>query len=132
MERCLYEECLGGYDEFYGEFHDEVIEGDEMEDTTPTHLGIRRSLLKANGRRKGLDNLWDSHRFDSGIRSRAYVHTCHKDDREYRPWQRDGMKTIRGVPDNDFNDWQDFVEGVLQSEYEDSKVLVEEGTWSIQ
>ena len=113
-------------EELYKEFPDEVVADALEEDTLPTHLGIRKSLLKANGRRKGLDNLWDSYRFDSFRRSRSYAHPCHKDDRTYRPWQRDEMKTIRGVPDNDWNDYQDFVEGILQSVYEDSEVLVEE------
>ena len=103
-------------------------EGDDVEDTLPTRLSMRKSLLKVNGRRKGLNSMWDVRRFDSPwVRSRNAGHPCNKDDRTYRPWQRDEMKTIRGVPDNDFNDQYDFLQGILQSEYEDSKVLVEEG-----
>ena len=99
-----------------------------IEDNRPMRTGRHKGLLMANGRRKGLKNLWNSPKFDCWwVHSRMAAYHCHKDDRTYRPWQRDEMKTVRGVPDNDFNEWYDFVEGILQSVYQDSEILIEEG-----
>jgi len=101
---------------------------DEFKDNRPMRTGRHKGLLMANGRRKGLKNLWNSPRFDCWwVHSRMAAYHCHKDDKSWRRWQRDEMKTVRGVPDNDFNEWYDFVEGILQSVYQDSEILIEEG-----
>ena len=69
-----------------------VCEFAYAEEDLPARASMRRSLLKANGRRKGLHDLWDSPRFDSGRRSRSFAYRTRKDfrqakDTSYRPWQ---------------------------------------------
>lgn len=52
------------------------------------HVSMRKSALKGFARPgRGLNNLWDSYRFDSGFRSRQAGHVCKKDEKSFKkPW----------------------------------------------
>jgi len=60
----------------------------------PLRLSNRRSLLKANGARKGISEFWDIPRFDSGVRSRHAHTACGKDRKSYRPWRQSNLKVL--------------------------------------
>lgn len=60
----------------------------------PQKASMRLTTLRNFGGE--LDNLWDSPRFDSHVRSRNAAHSCHKDYKvHYRPWQRAAVKSIK-------------------------------------
>lgn len=62
----------------------------------PTHGSMRKTALKVLGGELG--NLWDVPRWDDrGTRSRTAAHSCHKDYRSYRPWQRASIKSIKDL-----------------------------------
>ena len=50
-------------------------------------IGMRKSLLKKTGRRRGLKSLYDSPRFEDASESRTGGHNTHKDKvRHTKPW----------------------------------------------
>jgi len=60
----------------------------------PQKASMRLTTLRDFGGE--LNNLWDSPRFDSpGYQSRKAAHSCHKDYKVYRPWQRASIKSIK-------------------------------------
>ncbi len=84
---------------------------------TDTGTGIRKSLLKANGRRRGLQNLYDSPRFDSGRQSRSYKHRTQKDDKAFRPWRKGRvMAKLETLIERNCSD-PEFVRTLLEAQY---------------
>jgi hypothetical protein len=69
-----------------------------IETEVPPKMSMRLSSTKSFG--GDIHDLWDISRFDSRSRSRNAATQCKKDfransSRNYRPWQRDSVKSIK-------------------------------------